>query len=76
VPITLPLTVNTVDAGGPAAAAGVARGDHVVMIDGQSVDGMLPAGAMTMMFNHAAGSTISLGLERGGATRAVKLTVP
>jgi hypothetical protein len=76
VPITLPITVNTVDPSGAAAAAGVARGDHIVTVDAQSTEGMLPAGVQTMLFNHHAGSTITLVLERGGATRTVKISVP
>ncbi|HEU4615371.1 MAG TPA: carboxypeptidase regulatory-like domain-containing protein, partial [Kofleriaceae bacterium] len=74
-PMNLPITVNTVDPGGPAAAAGIAPGDHVVTIDGQSLQGMLPNGAMILLFNHRAGSTITLGLERAGSVRTAKITV-
>jgi RNA polymerase sigma factor (sigma-70 family) len=75
IPITLPLTVNTVDPAGPAAAAGVAPGDHVVTIDGQSLQGMLPQGVGFMLLNHHPGSTITLALERGGAARTAKIVV-
>jgi hypothetical protein len=75
IPITLPLTVNTVDPAGPAAAAGVAPSDHVVTIDGQSLQGMLPQGATFMLLNHRPGTTITLGLERGDAARAAKIVV-
>jgi carboxyl-terminal processing protease len=76
VPLNLPITVNTIDPAGPAAAAGVAPGDRVVTIDGQSLQGMLPDGAMTLLQNHRAGSTITLGLERGGSVRTSKVVVP
>jgi RNA polymerase sigma factor (sigma-70 family) len=75
VPLNLPITVNTVDPAGPAATAGIASGDHVVTIDGQSLQGMLPDGANTLLFNHHAGSTITLGLERGGSVRTAKIAV-
>src|SRR5262249_40406753 len=75
VPMNLPITVNTVDPTGPAETAGVAPGDHVVTVDGQSLQGMLPAGVMTMLFNHHAGSTITLGIERGGLVRTAKIAV-
>jgi hypothetical protein len=75
VPMKLPITVNTVEPAGPAEAAGVAPGDHVVTVDGQSVQGMLPGGVMTLLFNHHVGSTITLGLERGGSARTAKITV-
>jgi hypothetical protein len=47
-----------------------------VTIDGQSLQGMLPQGAMFMLLNHHHGSTITLGLERGDAVRTVKIVVP
>jgi RNA polymerase sigma factor (sigma-70 family) len=73
IPMTLPITVNTVDPAGPAAAAGVAPGDHLVTIDGQSLQGMLPQGATFMLLNHHAGSAMTLGLERSGAARTAKI---
>ena len=63
-PGMLPITVALVDPHGPAAAAGLVAGDHLVTIDGASLQGMLPQGAMTMIMNHHAGSTIVLGVER------------
>jgi RNA polymerase sigma factor (sigma-70 family) len=73
-PLTFPITVGTVDPHGPAAAAGVQVGDHLVSIDGGSLDGLLPIGAWYLILNHAAGTTATLGIEHGGATRQV--TVP
>jgi len=74
-PLNLPLTVNTVDPTGPAASAGIAPGDHLVAVDGQSLQGMLPDGASTLLSNHGSGSVITLGLERGGAARTAKIVV-
>lgn len=76
VPATLPITVNTVDPSGAAAAAGILRGDHIVSVDGQTMEGMLPAGVQTMLLNHHAGSTIAIVLERSGVSHVVKVTVP
>lgn len=75
VPLTLPITVNTVAPGGPGAAAGVVPGDHVVTVDGQSLQGMLPEGVQFMLFDHHSGSTITLELERGGVARTTKVLV-
>lgn len=75
VPLNLPITVNTVDPAGPAVAAGIAPGDHVVTIDNQSLQGMLPQGVTFMLFDHHAGSTITLALERGGVARIAKIAV-
>jgi RNA polymerase sigma factor (sigma-70 family) len=75
VPLNLPLTVNTVDPTGPAASAGISPGDHLVTIDSQSLQGMLPQGASFLLQNHHPGSTITLALERGGATRTAKIVV-
>jgi hypothetical protein len=75
IPLNLPLTVNTVDPTGPAASVGIAPGDHLITIDGQLLHGMLPQGASFMLQNHHPGSTITLGLERGGAARTAKIVV-
>jgi hypothetical protein len=74
-PMTFPITVASVDPHGPAAAAGIQAGDHLVSIDGGSLDGLMPIGAWDLILNHAAGSTIALGIERGGATRQLTLPV-
>jgi hypothetical protein len=74
-PRVFPITVASVDPHGPAAAAGVQAGDHLVSIDGGSLDGLLPIGAWDLILNHPAGSTLTLGIERGGATRQLTLTV-
>lgn len=74
-PLTFPITVASVDPHGPAAAAGIHVGDHLVSIDGGSLDGLLPIGAWDLILNHAPGSTATLGVERGGATRDVTLPV-
>ena len=73
-PLTFPITVASIDPHGPAAAAGIQVGDHVLSIDGGALDGLLPIGAWYLIINHAAGSSVTLGIERGGATRQV--TVP
>lgn len=73
-PLTFPITVSKVDPNGPAAAAGIAVGDHLLSIDGGSLEGLLPIGAWYLIINHAAGSTVTLDVERGAAERVV--TVP
>jgi C-terminal processing protease CtpA/Prc len=71
--MTLPITVLRVDPSGPAAATGIKVGDHLVSIDGGSLDGVLPIGAWFLMINHAPGTTMTLGIERGGAARQVTI---
>ncbi len=72
-PLTLPLVIASIDADGPAKPAGLAVGDIVVSVDGQSVAGLLPAGAMMLAWNHRPGSTLTLGIERAGAPMSIKI---
>lgn len=72
-PMTLPLVIATVDAGGPAKAGGLAVGDIVTSIDGQSVAGLLPGGAMMLAWNHRPGTTVTVGVERNGAPHSIKI---
>jgi len=74
-PLTFPITIAGVVPHGPAAAAGIQVGDHVVSIDGGSLDGLLPHGAWVLILNHAPGTTATLGIEHGGATRQVTIPV-
>jgi RNA polymerase sigma factor (sigma-70 family) len=69
----LPLTVNVVMPGGPAEAAGLLAGDHLVAIDGASLRGMLPVGAATLLGNHAPGTTVVLAIERGSRTETISV---
>ena len=72
-PATLPVTVLRVDPSGPAAAAGIQPGDHLVSIDGGSLDGLLPLSVWYLLVDHAPGSSAVLGLERAGTARQVSL---
>ena len=74
-PVTLPLTIAQVDPQGPAKSSGLQAGDKVVSIDGTPVAGLLPAGAMTLAWNHRPGTTLVLGVERAGKPVEVKIVV-
>jgi S1-C subfamily serine protease len=74
-PLQLPITINQVDPKGPAAASGIVAGDQLVAIDGTSVQGMLPDGAMIAIQNHRAGTVVALGIVHGGVPRTVAVTV-
>lgn len=74
-PLTLPLVIASVDAGGPADKGGLEVGDLVTAIDGQSVEGLLPAGAMMLAWNHRPGTTLTVGVTRGGAALSIKIVV-
>jgi hypothetical protein len=72
-PATLPITVLRVDPAGPAHAAGIQPGDHLVSIDGGSLDGLLPRSAWLLIIDHAPGTAVTLGIERAGTVRQVSL---
>jgi len=74
-PLTLPLVIASVDSPGPAKTAGLLPGDRLVSIDGTSVGGLLPAGAMMLAWNHRPGTTLVLGIERNGAPMTIKIVV-
>jgi hypothetical protein len=74
-PITLPLTIAQVDPQGPAKASGLQAGDKLISVDGTPVAGLLPVGAMMLAWNHRPGTTLTLGLDRGGAAVTVKIVV-
>jgi RNA polymerase sigma-70 factor (ECF subfamily) len=61
---TLPLVVAQVDP--RVAQLGLRVGDHVMTIDGVALQGVLSQGAMFLVFNHRAGTTVSIGVDRGG----------
>ena len=74
-PVTLPLVIAAVEPNSAAATQGMKVGDRVVTIDGAPVQGLLPAGAMTLVGNHKPGTTVSVGIDRGGAPVTFKLPV-
>jgi RNA polymerase sigma factor (sigma-70 family) len=74
-PMLLPITVGDVVPNGPAATAGLRVGDQLVTIDGVSLQGVLPGGAMMLVANHRPGTVATLGILRGGAAQTVKVAV-
>jgi serine protease Do len=68
--------VQTVNAGGPAADAGLMPADLIVELDGQAVGSM--AALAVLMRGHRPGDTVTLGLIRAGQRHAVqvKLVAP
>jgi len=74
-PIVLPATVGDVLPNGPAAAAGLRAGDQLVTIDGASLQGLLPDGAMFLVANHRPGTVVTLGISRGGAMQTIAIPV-
>ncbi len=70
VPTELPMTVSQVDPNGPAAASGMLVGDQLVSIDGASLQGMLPLGAMiAIQLNHRETSSCSASCAAGWRDR-------
>jgi hypothetical protein len=74
-PVTLPLVINSVDPNTAAAQQGIKAGERVVAIDGASLAGILPMGAMTLIGNHKPGTTVTIGIDRGGTVTTFKLPV-
>ncbi|HUS30043.1 MAG TPA: sigma-70 family RNA polymerase sigma factor [Kofleriaceae bacterium] len=74
-PMTLPLVIAAVDPGSPAATAGLKMGDVVLSIDGTSVKGLIPSGAMMLAWNHKPGTTIAVGVDRGGKQETISFAV-
>jgi carboxyl-terminal processing protease len=66
------IEVTRVQTGSPAAAAGIRKGDRLRSVDGENVDGRPVTEVVSLLRGDAedapAGTTVSLGLERG--TRA------
>lgn len=69
----LPLTVQGIDVGGPAAKAGLQVGDRVRSINGEPVDGLIPMSAMVHIVNQPEGKPLKLTIERGGATIPIEI---
>ncbi|HEY5945886.1 MAG TPA: carboxypeptidase regulatory-like domain-containing protein [Kofleriaceae bacterium] len=74
-PLVLPLVINAIEPNSAAATQGMKLGDVVVSIDGAPVQGLLPAGAMTLIGNHKAGTTVTIGVDRAGTPTTFKLPV-
>jgi RNA polymerase sigma-70 factor (ECF subfamily) len=75
-PGSLPARFSVVDAGGPAARAGIRSGDAIVSIDGASVTRLTPMGIYFLIFAHPIGGTVHLGLDRGAQNVMADLTLP
>ena len=64
------LVVSVVD-GGPAAEAGIKRGDVILSVDGVIIDD--PDAFGFRFATHALGQTVSVGLRRGSANQTVQI---
>jgi membrane-associated protease RseP (regulator of RpoE activity) len=75
IPGQLPITVGDVAPSGAAATAGLHAGDQLVTIDGASLQGVLPGGALTLIKNHRPGTAATVGLLRAGVAQTIKVIV-
>ena len=66
------VTVRETPPGYPAAKAGLAPGDEVLLIDGRDVSGKTP-GAIQLALEDDVGTTVQLTLLRGGKVERVAL---
>ncbi|MCW5805663.1 MAG: carboxypeptidase regulatory-like domain-containing protein [Deltaproteobacteria bacterium] len=60
---------------GAAARAGVLPGDLIVAVDGTSVDGLNADGVRHLIFSHAIGSDVTLGVLRGGDKKTLTMRI-
>jgi hypothetical protein len=67
--------VVDVMAGGPAAAAGLAIGDHVVAIDGRATSGLLLPTARLKMRTDSVGTAVQLRVVRSDSARNVTIVL-
>lgn len=67
------VVVVRVDADGPAAAAGIKRGDILLAVDTQQIN--QPLDWFTAIRNLQAGKAVSLKVQHGDATKTLKATV-
>jgi len=61
--------VQSVEAGSPAASAGLAAGDVLVAVDGRNVGSLTPEAVSWLVCDRAAGTTVRVGVRRGATTR-------
>jgi len=73
---SFPARFSVIDAGGPAARAGIRSGDTIVSIDGASVTRLTAMGIYSLIFAHPIGGTVHLGLDRGAQNVMADLTLP
>ncbi|HVB10399.1 MAG TPA: trypsin-like peptidase domain-containing protein [Bacillota bacterium] len=69
----VPVTIASVSAGGPAAKAGLQVGDQIVSVNGAKVSNT--DDVIAEVNKYEPGTTITLGIVRGGKTLAVKVTL-
>ncbi len=67
------LVVSRVEAGGPAAKAGVKLGDRIRKVNGQPVDSV--DDAQRSIYGSGVGDRLTLGIERAGRTLDVVVTL-
>jgi C-terminal processing protease CtpA/Prc len=69
-----PLWVRYVEPQSPAAAAGLARGDQVLSLNGRAVSELIAANDFSLLSATAAGSNLTVVARRAGVDRSVVLT--
>jgi serine protease Do len=67
------VAITAIYPGGPAAQAGIAKGDVILSVDGAAIDD--PAGLNYRLTSHRVGETAQLSVLRNGRTIAVALRV-
>jgi RNA polymerase sigma-70 factor (ECF subfamily) len=74
-PGVMPARFSLVEPNGIAERAGIRAGDVILAVDGASVTKLTPMGVLTLIGQHAAGSTVHFGLSRGAQTATADLVL-
>ncbi len=72
-PTTQGVVVQQVEAGSPAAKAGIQQNDIILAVNGSPIDQDHPL--VTVLFSHKPGETVTLNVLRGSQQMQIKLTL-
>jgi membrane-associated protease RseP (regulator of RpoE activity) len=75
-PSSMPVRFSVVQAHSAAERAGIRVGDVVATVNGASVASLTPMGVAFLLGQQSAGTTVHLGLTRGGQSAMADLPVP
>jgi carboxyl-terminal processing protease len=74
VALTQDRAVSEVFEGSPAEAAGVLVGDEIVLVNGESIEGLAP-NELSLKIRGEAGTTVTIGVRRDGQSDLISLTI-